>query len=119
MDCGTSKLSAFPTISFADFTDSYQYLYAPAAEGSLLATTMPSGTAVGDPENAFCIDTAHIAPISQYFTDVANGTLPSFAWIEPAYGIDDEHPGSGQSILAGQVQVAKEVNALMNSSSWK
>ena len=42
----------------------------------------------------------------------ANGTLPSFAFVEPAYGIDDEHPGSGQSILPGQAQVAKMVNAL-------
>jgi len=49
---------------------------------------------------------------------VANGTLPSFAYIEPAYGINDEHPGSGQSILAGQTQVAKMINALMASPSW-
>jgi phospholipase C len=117
-DCGTSKLSAFPTIGFSDFTDSYQYLYSPATKGVCSATTTPSGQAVGDPENAFCIDATHIAPISQYFTDVANGTLPSFAYIEPAFGIDDEHPGSGQSILSGQAQVAKEINALMNSPSW-
>ena len=50
---------------------------------------------------------------------MANGTLPSFAVIDPAYGRNDEHPGSGQSILAGQTQVAAEVNALMNSPSWK
>jgi phospholipase C len=50
---------------------------------------------------------------------VANGTLPSFVYIDPAYGHNDEHPGSGQSILAGQTQVAAEVNALMNSPSWK
>jgi phospholipase C len=118
-DCGNSKLSAFPSITFADFTDSYQYLYAPATKGVCSATTTPSGTAVGDPENAFCIDTTHIVPVSQYFTDVANGTLPQFAFVEPAYGIDDEHPGSGQSILSGQVQVAKMLNALMNSPSWK
>jgi len=45
--------------------------------------------------------------------------MPSFAFVEPAYGIDDEHPGSGQSILSGQVQVASMVNALMGSPSWK
>jgi len=35
-------------------------------------------------------------------TDVANNTLPSYAFIEAAYGVSDEHPGSGQSILYGQ-----------------
>jgi phospholipase C len=118
-DCGNSTMAYFPSITFADFTDSYQYMYAPATPGVCSATTTPSGQAVGDPKNAFCIDTNHIAPVSQYFTDVANGTLPQYAFIEPAYGIDDEHPGSGQSILSGQTQVAKMLNALMNSVSWK
>jgi phospholipase C len=74
---------------------------------------------VGDPSNSYCIDPTHVAPITQYFIDVANGTLPSFVVIDPAYGRNDEHPGSGQSILAGQVQVAAEINALMSSPSWK
>jgi phospholipase C len=118
-DCGNSTLSAYPSITFADFTDSYKYLYVPATKGSCIAPTIPSGTApVGDVQNAFCIDPTHIAPVSQYFTDVANGTLPSFAFVEPAYGHNDEHPGSGQSILTGQAQVASMVNALMSSPSW-
>jgi phospholipase C len=48
--------------------------------------------------------------------------MPSFAYVEPAYGFDDEHPGSGQSILVGQAQVAKMLtgtNGLMNSPAWK
>ncbi|MGC2619763.1 MAG: alkaline phosphatase family protein, partial [Acidobacteriaceae bacterium] len=61
----------------------------------------------------------HIAPISQYYTDLANGTLPSYAFIEAGYGNNDEHPGSGQSILNGQQEVAKVVAALMGSTSWK
>jgi phospholipase C len=56
--------------------------------------------------------------LSQYFTDLTNGALPSFAFIEAGYGNNDEHPGSGQSILLGQAQVAKVVNSLMSSSSW-
>jgi len=39
--------------------------------------------AVNDQKNSFCIDTAHIAPIETYFSDLTNGTLPSFAFIEP------------------------------------
>ena len=64
------------------------------------------------------VDGTHIAPLSQYFTDVQNGTLPQFAYIEPNFGTNDEHPGSGQSILNGQQEVAQIINALMFSPSW-
>jgi phospholipase C len=79
---------------------------------------MQPSSVVGDPSNSFCVDPDHIAPLSQYFSDVANGTLPSFAFIEAGYANNDEHPGSGQSVLNGQAQVAKVVNALMASPSW-
>ncbi len=67
---------------------------------------------------ALVVDSTHIAPISQYFTDVQNGALPQFSYIEPGFGSSDEHPGSGQSILVGQQQVANIINALMASPSW-
>jgi phospholipase C len=72
---------------------------------------------VGDTTNSFCIDPNHIAPLTQYYTDVANGTLASFSFIESG-SINDEHPGSGQSVLYGQSEVAKVVNAFMTSASW-
>ncbi|MGC2621291.1 MAG: alkaline phosphatase family protein, partial [Acidobacteriaceae bacterium] len=56
--------------------------------------------------------------LSQYYTDLTNNTLPSFAFIEAGYGNSDEHPGSGQSILSGQTEVATVINAFMKSSSW-
>jgi phospholipase C len=68
--------------------------------------------------NQWIIDHTHVAPISQYYTDVANGALPQFAYIETNYGVSDEHPGSGQSIFSGQQFVAQLVNSLMNSRSW-
>jgi phospholipase C len=67
---------------------------------------------------ALVVDGNHIAPISQYFTDVQNGALPQFSYIETNFGSSDEHPGSGQSILVGQQQVANIINALMASPSW-
>jgi phospholipase C len=73
---------------------------------------------VGDISNKFCIDPNHIAPISQLFTDMANNTLPAFSYIEPGYGLNDEHPGSGQSILTGQIEVAYILGQLMASPSW-
>jgi phospholipase C len=73
---------------------------------------------VGDASNSFCIDPNHIAPLTQYYSDLANGTLPSFAFIEAGYANNDEHPGSGQSVLTGQVEMSKVLNAFMASSSW-
>jgi len=123
----------YPSITFADFTDAAAYLYVPTTPGVCSATTTPSGTAVGDPNNEFCIDTSHIVPTGQYpngqyFKDIASGVtcqpgqtgncMPEFAFIEPKYGANDEHPGSGQSILWGQAQVASMVNALMSSPAW-
>jgi phospholipase C len=66
----------------------------------------------------------NIADISQYFTDVANGTLPSVALIEPATDAGlDEHPSPGDTqpsnIQLGAQYVSTLINALMNSVSWK
>ena len=112
---GTPACAGFPDIMFNYLAYDYKYLN---AAKPCVAPTVPS-KAVGDPSNSFCIDPTHVAPITQYFVDVAAGTLPNFVVIDPAYGRNDEHPGSGQSILEGQMQVAAEINALMNSVSWK
>ena len=118
-DCGKGGQSSdFPVTSFADFSYSLQYLYANPQQAACTAPTIGSQQAVGDASNAFCIDINHIAPLAQYLKDVANNKLPSYAFIETAYGNSDEHPGSGQSILAGQQQVSTIVNALMQSPSW-
>lgn len=116
-DCIGSASAAYPATDFSNLTYSYQYLYENPTGAACVAPTQASSV-VGDSSNSFCIDPKHIAPLSQYFTDIANGTLPSFAFIEAGYGNNDEHPGSGQSILVGQAQVAKVVNALMTSPSW-
>jgi phospholipase C len=63
---------------------------------------------------------SRIVPISQYFTDVQNGTLPQFAYIEPGFLSNrDEHPGEGTSIQTGTQFVATLFQALINSPSWK
>ncbi len=115
-DC--TGTAAYPATSFSTLSYSYQYLYGNPNHAQCTGSTKPSST-VGDTSNSFCIDPNHIAPIDQYFTDLKNGTLPSFGFIEAGYGRSDEHPGSGQSILSGQAQVANIVNSLMGSSSWK
>ncbi|WP_251106604.1 alkaline phosphatase family protein [Alloacidobacterium dinghuense] len=117
-DCTGSSSAAYPATDFSNLSYSYQYLheYSPATPCS--PPTVQS-SAVGDSSNSFCIDTDHIAPLSQFFTDLTNGTLPSFAFIEAGYGNNDEHPGSGQSVLLGQAQVANIVNSFMTSPEWK
>ena len=113
-----SKSSNLPATDFTYLTYSEKYLYANPSGAACVAPTQPSSV-VGDSSNSFCIDPTHIAPLSQYYTDLTNGTLPSYAFIEAGFGNNDEHPGSGQEILAGQLQVSKIVGALMQSSSWK
>lgn len=120
-DCGNGQpINKYPAATFTYFTYSVQYLYVKDQQRpTCVAPTQDSGPAVGDPNNAFCIDVNHIAPLRQFITDLANSTLPSFAWIEAGYSNNDEHPGSGQSILLGQAQVASLFNAFMASPSWK
>jgi len=67
---------------------------------------------------------ANVVPLSQYFTDVKNGTLPQVAYIETGIEVNDtsssgvdEHPKS--NIQLGAQFAAKLINALMNSPSWK
>jgi phospholipase C len=117
-DCTSGGSKAFPATDFSNFGYSLQYLYTPKAGAACTAPTQPSSV-VGDSTNSFCIDPDHIAPLSQYYTDLTNGTLPSFAFIEAGYGQNDEHPASGGNILAGQTEVAKVVNAFMASPEWK
>jgi phospholipase C len=117
-DCSGGANAKYPATSFSNLAYSYQYLYENPTGAACTAPTVGS-SAVGDSSNSFCIDSKHIAPLSQYFADLTNGTLPSFAFIEAGYGNNDEHPGSGQSILPGQAQVANIVNSLLVSPSWK
>jgi phospholipase C len=65
-----------------------------------------------------------LVPISQYFTDVQNGTLPQVALIEPASpaGLDEHGSDSDPypiNIQLGAKYVASLVDALMTSVSWK
>jgi phospholipase C len=66
----------------------------------------------------------NIAPISQYFTDLSQGTLPNFAIIEPASDAGlDEHPSvtdnTPSRIQLGAQYVSNLINSLMTSSSWR
>jgi phospholipase C len=114
--CGTGS-GNLPASTFLTFTYSTNFIYANPSRATCTGTTKPSSV-WGDTSNFYCVDPNHIAPLSQYFTDLQNSTVPSFSFIESGSGLDDEHPGSGQSVLTGQSEVASIVNALMASPSW-
>ncbi len=116
-DCPESANAQYPATQFSSLSYSYRYLYENPSGAACVSPTQ-SSSVVGDPTQSFCIDPNHIAPLSQYYTDLANNALPSFAFIEAGYGQNDEHPGSGQSILMGQAEVAQIVNSLMASPEW-
>jgi len=116
-DCSGSAYDKYPATDFSNLTYSFQYLHENPSGAACAAPTQAS-SAVGDASNSFCIDTGHIAPLSTYYSDLTADTLPSFAFIEAGYANNDEHPGSGQSILLGQAQVANVVNAFIASPEW-
>ena len=57
---------------------------------------------------------SHIVDMSQYYSDLRNGTLPAVAYIAPS-GASEHPPGS---LETGQRFVRGLVNSLMTSSSW-
>lgn len=65
----------------------------------------------------------NIVPISQYFTDLKNGTLPSVAYIDPGYESGtDEHPSvndaAPENVEQGSQFVSTVIDSLMQSQSW-
>ena len=114
--CG-SGANNFPSTTLGYLSYYAKYMYLRSGSAACTGTTKPSSV-VGDTSNSFCIDPTKIAPLSAYYTDLQNGTLPSFAFIESG-DVSDEHPGSSESVLTGQAELAKVVNAFMGSSSWK
>jgi acid phosphatase len=63
------------------------------------------------------VSAAHLQDEANFFTDVANGTLPSVVFIKPL-GPDNEHPGYA-SLLQGQNHVASIVAAVQaNPALW-
>jgi phospholipase C len=118
-ECTGSAYDKFPATDFNNLTYAFNYLQEnPSGSPTGCTAPLQPSSVVGDASNSFCIDTNKIAPLSQYYSDLTNGTLPSFAFIEAGYANNDEHPGSGQSVLTGQYQMSQILNSFMTSSSW-
>jgi len=69
---------------------------------------------------------SHIVPISQFYVDLTNHTLPSVAFVQAGLGSGrDEHPGGqqqpnegGNDIQLGAAYVEQIITQFMQSSSW-
>ena len=60
--------------------------------------------------------TTNVAPITDFFTDAAAGTLPGFSLLEPNYDTQSEE--DPQNIAVGEAFVASVVNAVMSGPDW-
>lgn len=81
------------------------------------------------PESVSFLDVSRLlartAPITQFFSDAAAGTLPQVAFVESAYGDNpfnpqpetDEHPPS--DIQRGQAFVSHVLSAVRSGPNWK
>jgi phospholipase C len=64
-------------------------------------------------------------PFNSFLDDAAAGTLPAVAFVDADTGFfspaaeNDEHPGAGGGIRAGQSFVAQAVSAVRNGPNWK
>jgi len=57
-----------------------------------------------------------VVPISNFFTDVAAGTLPDYCLVEPDYGTQSEE--NPQNIAVGEEFAASVINAVINGPDW-
>ncbi len=115
-ECGTGS-GNLPDTTFESLSYSTNFIKSNPSHAACPGSLKPSSV-WGDTSNYYCVDPNHIAPLSQYYTDAENNTLPAFSFIESGSGVNDEHPGSEASVLVGQTAVAKIINTLMTSKSW-
>jgi phospholipase C len=57
-----------------------------------------------------------VQTLEDFFEACENGTLPALSWVEPAYGLADDHPPAHS--MLGQVFLGSVHNALAQSPLW-
>jgi phospholipase C len=58
-----------------------------------------------------------VLPPQRFLADIEHRRLPSVAWLVPP-GRENEHPGLGKSVCAGENWTVQQVNAVMKSPYW-
>ncbi len=59
---------------------------------------------------------ARLRPMSRFFSDAANGSLPAFSFLDPNYNVTSEE--NPQDIQAGESFIAQVVSAVTRSPLW-
>jgi phospholipase C len=66
--------------------------------------------------NTFSLEHPQVKPFEQFFVDAAAGALPSVTWLDPIYGLNDDHPPAHP--LNGQILMSGIYDALAKSPHW-
>ena len=69
------------------------------------------------PSNDGVFSATNVKPISQFYTDAAAGSLPSFSLLDPDY--DTQSQEDPQNIVLGETLLAGVVHAIGSSPAWR
>ena len=69
------------------------------------------------PADDAALEQTYGEPLTQFYTDAANGNLPSFSLVEPNYGTSSQE--NPQNIIRGETVLADVVRAVGRSPKWK
>jgi phospholipase C len=58
----------------------------------------------------------NVAPLTDFYSDLAHNTLPAVSWITPADRVSEHPPGL---VTDGQAYVTGLINSVMRSRAWK
>ena len=94
-----------------------KYLYENPTARGLHGANQPSSV-VGDTTNSFCIDPNHIAPLSQYYTDLPTARFPVSASSKPATAATMSTPDRAKRSWSARRKWRSIINAFMASPSW-
>jgi phospholipase C len=109
----TNALEGHPDT--APFGGGFQFHHQPFAYYANFAPLNADGSQ--NPQTSSLLNPdAHLQDETQFFADLASGSLPAVSFIKPL-GANNEHPGYA-SELAGQQHVADIVHAIQNSDDW-
>jgi phospholipase C len=81
------------------------------------ASDLPGVAVIANTANTYG---KNLAPIAQFHTDAAAGTLPSVSFVDPRFETDPaESEENPDDISYGENFVAKVVNSVLHSPNWK
>ena len=110
--CGTSLGMKTNTVPAAAFTDTiFHRLDAASVPWRYYYSDLPFVALLGIQPSP-----GHVGNLEQFLEDARNGTLPPFAYVEPSFAFNDDHPPHHP--MAAQQFLAMVYTALATSPQW-